>query len=202
MSTLDKVDKHVIMVMNWFNDPTSVSQDERTSNRDSAKDAHITASNAYDVVALVQRGGVDYDAAIATADAAYITYEIAENACRASNNNVYSGYDGNAGYANKRIDDYFKLVNIDRKEVEAELFGGKEVVNELVQNPKHYELFEDTSVIEVIASSMSAEAFHGYCLGNILKYRLRSGKKDDTAQELSKANKYNELYAKYKHLCR
>ena len=180
MSILNKVDKHIVVVMNWFNDPSSVSEDERTNNKESAKSAAVAA-------------------AYTAADAAYAAY-IAADAAYA----VYSTTDAttDVSYANKCMDDYFKLVNIDRKEVEAELFGSKEAVNELVQSPKHYELFEDTSVIEVIAGSMSAEAFHGYCLGNILKYRLRNGKKDDTAQELSKADKYNELYAEYKHLCR
>ena len=188
MSILNKVDKHIIVVMNWFNDPSSVSKDELTSNKESAKSAY-----SYAVAASYA------DATYTAADAAYAAYTTADAA-----DAIYSTTDAttDVSYANKCMDDYFKLVNIDRKEVEAELFGSKGAVNELVQNPKHYELFEDTSVIEVIAGSMSAEAFHGYCLGNILKYRLRNGKKDDTAQELSKADKYNELYAEYKHLCR
>ena len=77
-----------------------------------------------------------------------------------------------------------------------------EPVNDIVQNPRHYDLFEDTQVIEIIASSMSTEAFHGYCLGNVLKYRLRAGNKDDTAQEIGKADKYKELYEDFKHLCK
>ena len=74
--------------------------------------------------------------------------------------------------------------------------------NDVVQNPMHYDLFEDTQVIEIIASSMSTEAFHGYCLGNVLKYRLRAGNKDDTTQEIRKADKYKELYKDFKHLCK
>ena len=66
----------------------------------------------------------------------------------------------------------------------------------------HYELFEDTQVIEIIAGSMSTEAFHGYCLGNVLKYRLRAGNKDVTTQEIGKADKYKELYEDFKHLCK
>ena len=75
-------------------------------------------------------------------------------------------------------------------------------VNDIVQNPRHYELFDDTQVIEIIASSMSTEAFHGYCLGNVLKYRLRAGNKDDATQEIAKADKYKELYEDFKHLCK
>lgn len=71
-----------------------------------------------------------------------------------------------------------------------------------VNSPKHYSVFEKLEAIEVIASSMTADQFYGYCLGNILKYRLRAGGKDDVMQELGKADKYQELFTKYKHLCK
>lgn len=75
-------------------------------------------------------------------------------------------------------------------------------MSDTVKNPKHYKLFQDVEVIDVIASSMSESEFKGYCLGNILKYRLRAGKKDDAQQELDKADFYNELFETKKHLCR
>lgn len=71
-----------------------------------------------------------------------------------------------------------------------------------VHSPKHYNVLEDIEAIQIIAGSMSQEMFKGYCLGNILKYRLRCGAKDDVNQELAKADKYKELFAKYKHLCK
>lgn len=71
-----------------------------------------------------------------------------------------------------------------------------------VNHPKHYAVFEQLEAIEVIASSMTTEQFYGYCLGNILKYRLRAGGKDDVMQELGKADKYQELFTKHKHLCK
>lgn len=70
-----------------------------------------------------------------------------------------------------------------------------------VNHPKHYAVFEQLEAIEVIASSMTTEQFYGYCLGNILKYRLRAGGKDDVMQELGKADKYQELFSKFKPLC-
>lgn len=76
-----------------------------------------------------------------------------------------------------------------------------EIKQELVNKPKHYELFEDIEAIEVIARSLTKEEFRGYCFGNLLKYRLRCGKKDNVEQELAKADKYKELYEKYKDLC-
>lgn len=71
-----------------------------------------------------------------------------------------------------------------------------------VNHPKHYAVFEQLEAIEVIASSMTTEQFYGYCLGNILKYRLRAGGKDDVMQELGKADKYQELFTQFKPLCK
>lgn len=73
-----------------------------------------------------------------------------------------------------------------------------------VKSPSHYQLFEGVEAIEVIARSMTQEMFKGYCLGNILKYRLRAGKKSELAtleKDMAKATFYLELYTKYKGLC-
>lgn len=85
-------------------------------------------------------------------------------------------------------------------ETEANVLQG--VKPDAVNSPKHYAVFEKLEAIEVIASSMTADQFYGYCLGNILKYRLRAGGKDDVMQELGKADKYQELFTKYKYLCK
>ena len=78
----------------------------------------------------------------------------------------------------------------------------KETKPDVINSPKHYSVFESVEAIQVIASSMTQEQFYGYCLGNILKYRLRAGGKDDVMQELGKADKYQELYTQHKHLCK
>lgn len=73
-----------------------------------------------------------------------------------------------------------------------------------VKQPNHYQLFEGVEAIEVIARSMTQEMFKGYCLGNILKYRLRAGKKGEMAtleKDTAKAEFYKELYEKHKGLC-
>lgn len=73
-----------------------------------------------------------------------------------------------------------------------------------VTNPSHYILFDDIEAIEVIARSMTREQFKGYCFGNILKYRLRAGKKSELAyleKDMSKAGFYGELYEKHKDKC-
>lgn len=69
----------------------------------------------------------------------------------------------------------------------------------VVKQPNHYKLL-DLEAIEIIAKSMTKEMFYGYCLGNILKYRLRAGKKGNAMEDLAKADEYelifNRLYPK------
>ncbi len=89
--------------------------------------------------------------------------------------------------------EYFELANTEVTQ---------EVKPDAVNHPKHYAVFEQLEAIEVIASSMTTDQFYGYCLGNILKYRLRAGGKDDVMQELGKADKYQELFTQFKHLCK
>lgn len=71
-----------------------------------------------------------------------------------------------------------------------------------INHPSHYAFFDGTEAIEIIAGSMSEEQFRGYCIGNKLKYCLRAGKKGDALEDLGKADKYEELFNKFKHLCR
>lgn len=99
------------------------------------------------------------------------------------------------GCSNIYNSEYFELCT---EEPTTEMVFKPDAVN----SPKHYSVFEKLEAIEVIASSMTADQFYGYCLGNILKYRLRAGGKDDVMQELGKADKYQELFTKYKHLCK
>ena len=75
-------------------------------------------------------------------------------------------------------------------------------VHEAVKSPKHYLVFHGIEAIDVIAGSMTEEMFRGYCFGNSLKYRLRVGKKDAIEQEVGKAMEYEDLFDKWKHLCR
>lgn len=71
-----------------------------------------------------------------------------------------------------------------------------------IKNPSHYQILEGVESIQIIASAMTMEAWSGFCLGNIIKYRLRAGNKDALEQDIGKADYYKELYLKHKHLCR
>ncbi len=67
-----------------------------------------------------------------------------------------------------------------------------------VNQPTHYAVLDDIESIHLIRAALSDEAWKGYCLGNIMKYRLRAGNKDDVNQDLAKADKYKELYEELK----
>ena len=74
-------------------------------------------------------------------------------------------------------------------------------MSDQVKNPKHYQILDGVESIEIIARSMTVEQWHGFCLGNILKYRIRAGKKGDLAEDIAKADFYQELYEKHQSKC-
>ncbi|RKS87307.1 uncharacterized protein DUF3310 [Orbus hercynius] len=78
----------------------------------------------------------------------------------------------------------------------------RRVISEQVKNPKHYQIIDGFESIDVIACSMTEEQFKGFCLGNILKYRIRAGNKDALEQDIAKANEYKSIFESKKHLCR
>lgn len=70
-----------------------------------------------------------------------------------------------------------------------------------VKKPNHYQMMDGVESIEIIARSMTNEQWKGFCLGNMLKYRIRAGKKDKLQQDIDKANFYGELYETHKDKC-
>lgn len=70
-----------------------------------------------------------------------------------------------------------------------------------VKKPKHYQIIDGIESIDIIARCMTVEQFKGFCLGNILKYRLRAGKKDALEQDIAKANEYALIFESKKQLC-
>lgn len=65
---------------------------------------------------------------------------------------------------------------------------------DMVNSPSHYQLLPEVEAIDVIKATLTHEQWKGYCLGNILKYRLRAGDKGDALEDIRKANKYKEFY--------
>lgn len=73
-----------------------------------------------------------------------------------------------------------------------------------VRKPSHYQVFDGVESIEIIARSMTVSEFRGFCMGNVLKYRLRAGKKSELAtmeKDLKKAAFYQELFDLHKVKC-
>ena len=65
-----------------------------------------------------------------------------------------------------------------------------------VKNPnaKHYEIWHDFETIDIIKNVLIKDEYIGFLKGNILKYQLRLGKKDDVEKEKIKIKDYqNEL---------
>ncbi len=60
---------------------------------------------------------------------------------------------------------------------------------DVVNEPAHYKI-AGVEVIDVIRAALTENAFAGYLMGNVLKYRLRAGKKGDAEQDIAKALKY------------
>lgn len=79
-----------------------------------------------------------------------------------------------------------------------------EVTDDGVRKPSYYQVFDGVESIEIIARSMTVSEFRGFCMGNVLKYRLRAGKKSELAtmeKDLNKAAFYQELFDLHKGKC-
>lgn len=117
---------------------------------------------------------------------------------------LVSGYSGNRKLTYHQI---IAIGKLKRTMLEREKSAPKTDTNltadnsDQVKNPKHYQLIEGVESIEIIARSMTKEQWKGFCLGNMLKYRIRAGKKDALQQDIEKANFYGELYEMHKDKC-
>ena len=69
---------------------------------------------------------------------------------------------------------------------------------DVVNKPLHYMLFPDMEAIDVIRKTLTTEEFVGYLKGQILKYRLRAGNKDNLQQDIDKAEWYKEYLFDFK----
>ena len=62
-----------------------------------------------------------------------------------------------------------------------------------VNNPQQYDILPDMQAIDIILAALTDEEFRGYCKGNVLKYRLRAGKKGDIKEDINKADAYSRV---------
>ena len=63
-------------------------------------------------------------------------------------------------------------------------------MNDMVNHPAHYESdgIETIAIVEAIVDGIPGK--QAFFLGNVLKYALRAGKKDDAETDLAKANNF------------
>lgn len=59
----------------------------------------------------------------------------------------------------------------------------------------HYQILEQQP-IEIMQRLMTSEAFLGFCHGNVIKYALRCGHKDDPVKEMEKVRQYADWYVR------
>lgn len=59
----------------------------------------------------------------------------------------------------------------------------------------HYQILEQQP-IEIMQRLMTDEAFLGFCHGNVIKYALRCGHKDDPVKEMEKVMQYADWYVR------
>jgi hypothetical protein len=60
-----------------------------------------------------------------------------------------------------------------------------------VNKPKHYNQFQ-TEVIDIIKSCLTRSEYEGYLKGNLIKYRMRAGFKENRDEDLNKSNWYQD----------
>lgn len=58
----------------------------------------------------------------------------------------------------------------------------------------HYDIWDSFEAIDLMKKVLSKTEYIGYLKGNIIKYQIRLGKKDDVSKEMIKIQDYtNEL---------
>ena len=79
----------------------------------------------------------------------------------------------------------------------AEVLNARNDVHPLLNaSSTHYNMFDGLEAIEVLEAVMTTDELKAWCRGNIYKYRLRLGNKDDVSGEVKKIRTY-EAYYKY-----
>ena len=58
------------------------------------------------------------------------------------------------------------------------------------KNVSHYDIWNGFEAIDLMKTILTREEYIGYLKGNIIKYRVRSGFKDDVSKELVKIKDY------------
>jgi hypothetical protein len=82
---------------------------------------------------------------------------------------------------------------VEKPSITLEDYARMEREEEAITSPAHYKVCEGLDVVDMIRAVLTPEQFSGYCLGNLIKYRMRAGKKTMSPMEdLGKAHVYEQ----------
>jgi len=85
---------------------------------------------------------------------------------------------------------------VDKPSITLSDYARMESEHEAITSPAHYKVCEGLEVVDMIRAVLTPEQFRGYCLGNLIKYRMRAGKKTMSPMEdLGKAHVYEQWLA-------
>jgi hypothetical protein len=85
---------------------------------------------------------------------------------------------------------------VEKPSITLEDYARMEAEHEAITSPAHYKVCEGLDVVDMIRAVLTPEQFSGYCLGNVIKYRMRAGKKTMSPMEdLGKAHVYETWLA-------
>lgn len=90
------------------------------------------------------------------------------------------------GIGTIKIDDNYDFISVPRptsKEVEKTL-------DDKVNHPTHYQGRKGIDVIEFLYQQLTFEEFKGFMKGNMIKYPVRAGRKDNELADIKKARDY------------
>lgn len=80
---------------------------------------------------------------------------------------------------------------VDKPSITLSDYARMEQEHEAITSPDHYKVCEGLEVVDMIRAVLTPEQFKGYCLGNLIKYRMRAGKKTmSPLEDLGKAHVY------------
>ena len=89
------------------------------------------------------------------------------------------------------IEDLRRAGMMPEPSITLEDYARMEAEHEAITSPAHYKVCEGLEVVDMIRAVLTPEQFSGYCLGNVIKYRMRAGKKTMSPMEdLGKAHVY------------
>lgn len=91
------------------------------------------------------------------------------------------------------IEDLRRAGMMPEPSITLEDYARMEAEHEAITSPAHYKVCEGLDVVDMIRAVLTPEQFSGYCLGNVIKYRMRAGKKTMSPMEdLGKAHVYEQ----------